>query len=299
MAEAPVDQNRGPDANRKGKKKRHRQQRKRPLCEDAQQGAQPRKDTKADMVIEGKEGAKVRNAESLPKPRPAKDSAVPNDPRTLTKLRPSPSLMALKDAFRKTAPKPKMDMGSRKISVSFSMASGPPKAARSHQRSRGGGAFHRVRRPRQERRPVAHFRSRVGLQQHRRALPPEKLHRQHAQRPLAGVLRHGSRRARVRACRTGGDPDRDPRANALEEAGRFFARHDCRQSSSPESCCRRRRPRSEHVSCSVTGHASSHQFLQSRTHGACTLVEQRKLRHADHWKLHAIVSWDISDSCLE
>ncbi|XP_075547433.1 uncharacterized protein LOC142581873 [Dermacentor variabilis] len=151
MAEAPGDQNRGQDANQKGKKKRHHQQRKKPLCEDAQQGAQPQKDTKAGMVTEGKEGAKVRNAESLPKPRPAKDSAVPNDPRTLTKLR--PSLLALRDAFRKMAPKPKMDMGSRKISVASSMASGPSQAAaagppagrstiasatRSHQRSREG-----------------------------------------------------------------------------------------------------------------------------------------------------------------
>ncbi|XP_065284980.1 uncharacterized protein [Dermacentor albipictus] len=104
-----------------------------------------------EEVTEAKEGAKVRNAESLPKPRPAKDSAVPNDPRTLTKLR--PSLLALKDAFRKMAPKPKMDMGSRKISVASSMASGPSQAAaagpparrstiasntKSHDRSRKG-----------------------------------------------------------------------------------------------------------------------------------------------------------------
>lgn len=128
MAEAPGDQNKGQDANRKSKKKRQQQQPKKSVKEDAQRDGQLQKDTKAGKVPEGKEGAKVGNAERLPKSLPAKDSAEPNNPRTLTKLR--PSLLALREAFRKLAPKPKMDMGGRKISVvSSSMASGPSSPA--------------------------------------------------------------------------------------------------------------------------------------------------------------------------
>ncbi|XP_037515714.1 uncharacterized protein LOC119392844 [Rhipicephalus sanguineus] len=118
MAEAPGDK-KGQDASKKSKKKRRRNSRKNSRKEEPRKDTQTQKSTNAGVVPKGKEKAKVGRAECLPN---AGVIANSDDSAKLTKFR--PSLLELREAFRKTAPKHQIDSASRKASDTSTMASG-------------------------------------------------------------------------------------------------------------------------------------------------------------------------------
>ncbi|KAL1426419.1 hypothetical protein MTO96_003420 [Rhipicephalus appendiculatus] len=118
MAEAPGDK-KGQDASKKGKKKRPRNPRKKSRKQELRPDAQAQRGTNAGVLPKGKERAKVGRAENLPK---AADIANSDDSAKLTELR--PSLLELRESFKKTAPKHQVDSAIKKASKTSTMASG-------------------------------------------------------------------------------------------------------------------------------------------------------------------------------
>ncbi|KAH8024318.1 hypothetical protein HPB51_022437 [Rhipicephalus microplus] len=117
MAQTPSDK-KGQDASRKSKKKRHRNSRVKSRKDEPLPDAQTQRGNNAGVLPKGKERAKVGRARNPPN---AEDISNSDNAAKLTELR--PSLLELREAFKKTAPKHQIDSAIKTASRASTMAS--------------------------------------------------------------------------------------------------------------------------------------------------------------------------------